>query len=1007
MRVDAGSIERVPEPWQDHAITTPQPAPTTSASDATSGRDDGIATVAPEHRLHDIVAHLGLVIWEADPRASQITYVTESIEAMVGYPSATWLTRPYFWREVLHPDDRERTIQAYHALLQAGSDHTIEYRMVRADGRVIWVRDAGYPTLDATGQPIHIRGLLTDMTARRQADQATQHLSAIVSSSGDAIISIGLDGMITSWNTGAEHLYGHAAHEMIGGSIDRIVPPDREHEKHLLLHQVLGGATISQFETVRQRRDGSTVEVALTISPMVSHDVIVGFSMIARDITATNAAQRWVAEAAAGYRALIEQIPAVVYRFTHNPDGVEGLHEYVSPQIEALVGYTPEEWCTQDRWMTCIHPDDRDRVATEDARTNATGEPFNIDYRMVARDGRTVWIHEEAILLRGADGSPLYWQGFYRDVTEEQAAQQRERFLASIVDATDDAVIATDLNDVITSWNAGAERLLGYRAAEIIGRSMDTLRLGARDKIAGARIARVLCGESVRNVEVIRRHQDGSLIDVSMTLSPIHDASGRVIGVSGITRDISDRKRLEVQLNHQAFHDALTGLPNRLLLADRLGQAYASAARHDHRVGVLFLDLDNFKIINDTLGHDAGDQLLVAVSQALLACARADATVARFGGDEFVVVLPQVMDIADAVRVADRIQGALAGTFRVSDRDITVSTSIGIVVAGEVMINSEELLRHADTAMYRAKEAGKRGYAVFDPSMELAILDRIDLERELRDAIASDALTVAYQPQYALESGNIVGVEALVRWQHPQRGWISPTEFVSIAEASGLILALGEAVMRIACRDAVRWSVAGVSMRVSVNLAGRQFDSTGLVGVVQRILETTRLAPHLLALELTESVVMEQSSVAVERLHALRGLGVTISIDDFGTGYSSLAYLRRLPVDTLKINRSFITDLGSDADASILVKAIISLAHALGIAVVAEGVETDAQRDVLRALGCDEAQGFLFAHPMTSTALQELLIAAASANDPEWRTRGSRVTPVVGCSNPETTSSPE
>jgi diguanylate cyclase (GGDEF)-like protein/PAS domain S-box-containing protein len=933
----------------------------------------GRAPIVTERRVREVVDQIGVVIWEADPRTSRFTFVTDAVEEMLGYPVAMWKSTRFFWRDLIHPDDRDDTLATYRTLIREGTQHALEYRMLRADGEVIWVQDVGYPTLDASGVPVHVRGLFVDVTARRRADEARQHLSAIVSSSGDAIMSISLDRTITSWNLGAERLFGYTAEEMIGGPIDRIVPPELEDEKFPIRERVLRGETISSFETTRLRRDGTVVDVSLSISPLESPSGIVGFSVIARDITATREAQRRVSEAEQRYRALVEQIPAVVYSYAYGQWESGNRPIYVSPQIETLVGYTPEEWLSRDLWAECIHPDDRARVMAEDARTDRTGQPFNIDYRMVAKDGRVVWIHEESVLLRDPDGRPRYWQGFYRDVTADHVAQQRERFLASIIDATDDAVIATDLYERITSWNSGAERLLGYRADEIIGATVDILRATPPDQLAIARVARVRNGESIRNVEVLRRHKDGSLIEVSMTLSPIRDEAGAVVGISGITRDISDRKRLEAQLSHQAFHDTLTGLPNRALLTDRLEGACANAARYGHRVAVLFLDLDNFKLVNDSLGHDAGDRLLIQVARELSVCARSGDTIARFGGDEFVFVLPQIATTDDALQVAERIQQALAQPFDLGDRTVGVTTSIGIVVTGGETIGASEILRQADTAMYWAKASGKQRYAVYDPRMQVNGLERIDTERDLRAAIDDGSLTTVYQPIVCLSTGAVMGVEALARWNHPERGSISPAEFIPLAEESGLILALGDHVMRVACRDAASWVARGTPTRVSVNLSGRQFEQPCLVSSIARILRETDLDPALLTLELTESVVMGQSGEVIERLKQLRELGVSMSVDDFGTGYSSLSYLRRLPIDTLKIDRSFIADLDADDESEVLVDAIVSLAHALRLRVIGEGVEHVRQLERLKSLNCDEAQGFLLAHPAPFDVMCDLL----------------------------------
>ncbi len=446
-----------------------------------------------------------------------------------------------------------------------------------------------------------------------------------------------------------------------------------------------------------------------------------------------------------------------------------------------------------------------------------------------------------------------------------------------------------------------------------------------------------------------------------------------------IYRSTERQVRLQEQtreLAHQAFHDSLTGLPNRVLLLDRLEHALARATRHRNRNAVLFLDLDGFKVVNDSLGHHVGDQLLVAVAERLRVYSRPGDTVARLGGDEFAFLLEDIADQSDAVRVAERITDALRASFAVSGREVHATASVGIVISGAGGDDPARLLRDADVAMYRAKAKGKARYEVFDARMGADALRRLEAEADLRQAIERREFRVYYQPRVEIVSGHIVGMEALVRWDHPRRGLLSPAEFIPLAEETGLILPIGRRVLAEACGQARAWRdryPGDPRLLMSVNLSVRQFQHPDLVEEITQVLRETGLAAGSLKLEITESVLMEDAAANTIMLRRLEALGVRLEIDDFGTGYSSLGYLKRFPVDVLKIDRSFVAGLGRDPEDTAIVQAMISLAHTLGLAVTAEGVETTDQLACLRDMGCELGQGYLFSEPLPSAAVGALL----------------------------------
>ena len=437
-------------------------------------------------------------------------------------------------------------------------------------------------------------------------------------------------------------------------------------------------------------------------------------------------------------------------------------------------------------------------------------------------------------------------------------------------------------------------------------------------------------------------------------------------------------RRLD-QLARQAFRDSLTSLPNRALFMDRLAHALTRTERRGEQLAVLFLDLDRFKVVNDSLGHGVGDQLLIGVSQRLAACLRPEDTIARLGGDEFAILLEDVKDERGPTSAADRLTGELQQPFVVEGREVVITVSIGIAMSTARRMTPEDILRDADLAMYHAKCKGKARYEVFDKSMNAPAQERMDLELDLRNAVARGEFVLHYQPVVELPTGRITEVEALVRWKHPQRGLLFPADFVGLSEETGLIVPLGRWVLHEACRQTRQWQLAAPAMKLasSVNLSARQLQQPGLVEEIDAVLRETRLDPSALRLEITETVVMHDAPTTLAKLEALKALGVQLAIDDFGTGYSSLGYLKRFPVDTLKIDRSFVKGIGRDVEDSAIVRAVITVAKSLGLSVTAEGIETADQLDQLRTLGCDHGQGYFFAKPMTSDRVPALLVATS------------------------------
>ena len=564
----------------------------------------------------------------------------------------------------------------------------------------------------------------------------------------------------------------------------------------------------------------------------------------------------------------------------------------------------------------------------------------------------------------------------YRQIAagrSERALRETNQFAAEIIENAGEGIVVYDRDLNYLLWNRFMEDLTGIPAEDVIGKHAMDLFPHIREQHVDELLSRAMEGQTVASPD-INYFVPGSNRRgwVSAVYRPHYDASGNIVGAIGLIRDITQRKTAEQQIEYQAYHDALTGLANRRLFQEHLTLALALAQRRRKMVAVLFLDLDHFKVVNDSLGHSVGDELLKQISSRLKAAVREGDTVARVGGDEFTIVLQDLQRKDDAAVVAEKVLRKVAEPAQVGGHRLYVTTSIGITTFPEDGEDAETLLKNADNAMYRAKAEGRNTYHISTEELSRWVQDRMTLESGLHQAMERNEFELFYQPQIDIRTMKISGMEALLRWRHPERGIITPSEFISVAEDRGYIVVIGDWVLRTACQQAVKLRESGhENVRVSVNLSARQFREVSLASRVEAVIRETNLDPRLLELEITESVAVENVELTLGVLTQLRSLGISIAIDDFGTGHSALSYLKRFPIDTLKIDRSFVEDLPAAADAAI-VRAVVQLAQGLGLRVVAEGVETKEQLEFLRDIGCAEVQGFYFGNPIPAAEVAEL-----------------------------------
>jgi diguanylate cyclase (GGDEF)-like protein/PAS domain S-box-containing protein len=587
--------------------------------------------------------------------------------------------------------------------------------------------------------------------------------------------------------------------------------------------------------------------------------------------------------------------------------------------------------------------------------------------------------HSQHSPLLDKEGNVKTIIGVANDITESKQAQQQHRLLSSALEQTADLVMITDVHGNIEYVNPAFEKITGYSREEAIGRKPGFLHSGKQDTNFYKDLWDTIMRGDVYHGIVLNKRKDGSHYYEEKTITPLLDNENNISYFIATGKDISERMRTQERLHYMAHHDSLTKLPNRTLFLDRLRQAMARARWHNRLVAVMFIDLDRFKNINDTLGHNIGDQLLIQLTQRLDKTIRAGDTIARFGGDEFAVLLDDIASEKDVSHLAKKLLDTLAPVFHIEQHEFFITASIGVSIFPNDGDDSDTLLRNADVAMYRAKDMGRNNYQFYSNEMSARAFERLTLENSLRHALKREEFFLLYQPQVSVKDQKIIGVEALLRWQHPDLGVVSPTEFVPLLEETGLIVDVGDWVLRTACEQARQWHNAGFDfLKVSVNLSVRQFNNPDFNKSFHEILQQYQISPETLELELTESMLMRNASRTISTLNSLNQLGVRFAVDDFGTGYSSLNYLRRFPISTLKIDRSFIRDVVSDQDDAAITSAIIVMAQRLNLNVIAEGVETEAQLELLRTLNCDQVQGYLFSTPVPACSIEKLLSKQSS-----------------------------
>ncbi len=904
-------------------------------------------------------------VWLADAE-NYTMYVNAKMAQMLGYDRHEMLGQS-IW-DYMDVESRRIVEEVIPGRLD-GERGQYDLQLLHRDGHPFWAIISATPLFDSRKHFVGSLAMLTDITERKKAKQAQGLLAAIVMSPEHAIIGRDNEGTILTWNPGAEKLYGYTAAEVVGRSILMLVPPERQQEVYASLRRVAEGTETLHQDTIRLHKNGRHLSVTIHVAPIRNEcGEVTGASMIVHSLEAEKLAEGKLAETSRRVEHILNSITDAFiscdseWRITYINHHA---HDYLAPLNAAskqpFVGRSIAE----------IYPRFRRSVLFRKfSQIKEQQMPLRFEAYLAARQ---TWLEVHLYPLR--DGLAMY----FTDVTERkqtagELAAHRERLeLAQTAGHIGAFEWSVETGQMI--WTAEMARLYG-RPDVATTNWQDWLNfVHPKDRQL---LERTLL-EAIDTATAIESEfrvlwPDGSCRWLNLRAKIFCNRRRRPVRIVGVNVDISERREAEQMVRYQALHDALTGLPNRVYLQERLQDELVWSKKVGKQIAVLFLDLDQFKYINDSLGHQVGDLLLCAVAERLKASVKHHDIVARFGGDEFLIVLTEVHNRTQIKEIAQRVLQAFKPIFQLQGWDVHMNTSIGIALFPDDSDSPEQLIKQADTALYRAKEQGRNTFRFYTEQMNMVANERLDMEQSLRQAIDQQAFVLHFEPMWDPKTGLIQGVEALLRWRHPQRGLLLPGAFIPLAEDTGLIIEMGQWVLRAACLELKRWHKAGLSnILLSVNLSARQFADPDLIGQISRTLKEMDVMPSQVQLEVTESVAMQDPQKSIARLMQLREIGVRIAIDDFGIGQSSLSYLKELPADSIKIDRSFIDHCTTDSRDAAILSAMINLAQTLGLEVTAEGVESEEQLLFLADRKCNLVQGYFLCKPFQSEQFMAIL----------------------------------
>lgn len=911
-----------------------------------------------EYHYRGMIESLSAIAWEANTHDYSYNYVSPHAENLLGYPLHQWL-KPGFWRSIVHPDDIEYA-QAYcERAITQGNDHSIDYRVMSAEGRVVWVRDI--VSMIAYGREPVMRGLMIDISEAKQTEEALRlsegKFASVFAQCPDILVIARLsDGCFLEANRAFVEQMGLSPDQVVGrtpSQLDIWGIPDIGPS----LLQRLQKGSIRNLEMPFRRHDGRTFTGLLSAEPF-DLDSTPAVVLVVRDITPLKEAQQQL--------QMSEEKFAKA--FHSSPDGLlisrqsDGLLVEINDGFSRITGYHSSLSLDRTTLDLGIWVDLNERQQLLE-QINRDGFVKDFTSHIRRRDGqiRLCEISSRPLPIGGEDCMLT----IARDITERHQMQEKLQLAATVFESTAEGVLITDTRQRINAVNRAFSEITGYSEGEAIGETPRLLASGLHDSAFYAAMWYQLTAEGHWQGEISNRRKNGEIYPSWLTISAVRNRDKFITHFVAVFADISSLKQAQARLDYQAHHDPLTGLPNRTLFESRLHAALTHCREAGSLGAVLFLDLDRFKHINDSLGHPVGDLLLKGIAQRLKENLRDIDTVARLGGDEFIILLPGLQAASDAEAIATKLLNSFSAPFQAGEHEFFISTSIGTAMFPSDGADVPTLIKNADAAMYRSKAKGRNRVESYTRDLTAQASERIALEHELRRAIERDELTLSYQPKISLLTQRLVGAEALIRWSHPTFGEVPPERFIPLAEENGMILQIGEWVLEKACQQMHQWNqLYDVFGPLSVNLAGAQLRQPNLVNRIEQLLTEYSLQPGCLQLEITENFIMTQTEEALSVLHRLKKLGVQLAIDDFGTGYSSLSYLKRLPLDILKIDQSFVRGLPDDQHDAAIVRAIIALGRSMQLTVIAEGVENLEQQQFLADEGCEQIQGYIVSLPL-------------------------------------------
>lgn len=939
-------------------------------------------------------------------------------------------------RDIPNKDVAEKFQNAIQEVQKTGSMVVIEYSLIYEGGKSFF-EGRFTPLLEENTIAI-IRDVTVRKNAELALLESERTLTDIIEFLPDATVVLDIEGRVIAWNRAMENLTSTKAEDILGkGNYEHAIPFYGE-RRPILVDLVLKSSAETEGEYSAFQREGNILIAEAFIKEFQSEGAfiwgqasplydssgrVIGAIETIRDITEFKHAEKKLRDS--GERLKRQQEMLVALAKSKNlvlSDLNVAIHEITEAAATTLDVTAVSVWFFNKDHTKLICSDHYDRKTDRHSEgmelkadqleiyTKALAEHRVIAASDVSLDPRLTELVANYLIPKGITslldvpiflggntvgvvshehyGRPRQWaadeESFSSsiadiislaiDATERKKIEDNLRIRTTAMNATTDQISIIDRDGKIEFVNPSFENELGYSLSELEGRPIKMyMASGDDEEFCAALENTVLAGEPWQG-EILAVKKDGTTVLEELTLTPVKNDAGKIERLIGIQRNVTQKKLYEQQLDHLAHHDSLTGLPNRLLFNDRLIQCLANAARNKTMVAILFLDLDRFKFINDTLGHSVGDLLLQSVSERLQGCIRDADTLARMGGDEFTIILSNISNIEAIETITRRAVDAISAPFKLANRELFVTVSIGVSLYPADGTDAETLIKNADTAMYRAKEQGRNNYQFYTKSLNVAALTRMQLEGDLRRAVERNEFVLHYQPIVAIHNGQILGAEALIRWQHPERGLIPPAQFITLAEETGLIMPISDWVLQSACAQNKDWQDKGLPpISVAVNVSARHFRNDGLVPAVQNALAVTGLSPKYLELEITEGVLMDSMDSVVDILNSLKNINLRLSIDDFGTGYSSLTCLKQFPINAVKIDQSFIRDLATNADDAAIAHAVIAMAQSLKRSVVAEGVETFEQFQLLQSLGCDEIQGYLISRPLPADDFERLL----------------------------------